>query len=60
VTGGIEIGLSREEVAQMTGTTLFTVSRLISTWEASGIVSPRREAVVICEIQSLRAISEES
>jgi hypothetical protein len=56
VDGVIEIGLSREELAQMTGTTLFTVSRLLSAWEARGMVRPRREAVAICDVQSLRAI----
>jgi len=54
--GAIEIGLSREELAQMTGTTLFTVSRLLSAWEARGMVRPRREAVTIYDVQSLRAI----
>jgi CRP/FNR family transcriptional regulator, nitrogen oxide reductase regulator len=58
VNGTVEIGLSREELAQMTGTTLFTVSRLLSAWEARGMVRPRREAVTICDIQSLRAVSE--
>jgi CRP-like cAMP-binding protein len=29
---GIEISLSRDELAQMIGTTLFTVSRIISQW----------------------------
>ena len=33
VEGGIEIDISREELAQMTGTTLFTVSRLFSAWK---------------------------
>jgi CRP-like cAMP-binding protein len=56
---GIEVGLSREELAQMTGTTLFTVSRLISLWEARGAVKARREAVTVCDINSLRAISQE-
>ena len=60
VDGAVEIGLSREELAQMTGTTLFTVSRLFSAWEARGMVRPRREAVTICDVQSLRAICEES
>ena len=58
VDGAIEIGISREELAQMTGTTLFTVSRLLSAWEALGIVRPRREAVTICDVPSLRAIGE--
>jgi CRP-like cAMP-binding protein len=56
VDGAVEIGLSREELAQMTGTTLFTVSRLLSAWEARGMVRPRREAVTICDVQSLCAI----
>jgi len=60
VNGVIEIGLSREELAQMTGTTLFTISRLLSAWEARGMVRPRREAVTICDIESLRAVAEQS
>jgi CRP-like cAMP-binding protein len=55
----VEIGLSREELAQLTGTTLFTVSRLLSQWEKQGIVSSRREAVVVCNVQALAALSEE-
>ena len=56
VNGSVEIGLSREELAQMTGTTLFTVSRLLSAWEARGMVRPRREAVTIFDVQFLRAV----
>lgn len=46
-TEGVQISLSREELAQMTGTTLFTISRILSKWAAQGFVIPRREAVVI-------------
>jgi CRP-like cAMP-binding protein len=56
--GEIEVALSREDLAQMTGTTLFTVSRLLSLWETRGLVKPRREAVAICDVQSLRNMSE--
>ena len=55
----VEIGLSREELAQLTGTTLFTVSRLLSQWEKQGIISSRREAVVVCNVEALAALSEE-
>jgi CRP-like cAMP-binding protein len=58
INGEVEIGLSREELAQMTGTTLFTVSRLLSAWEARGMVKPRREAVTICDVEMLMAVSE--
>jgi CRP-like cAMP-binding protein len=60
VDGAMEIGLSREELAQMTGTTLFTVSRLLSAWEARGMVTARREAVTIRNVESLLAVSDES
>ncbi len=60
VNDAIEVGLSREELAQMTGTTLFTVSRLVSAWEARGMVRPRRESVMVCDVQSLRALSQEA
>lgn len=56
--GGIEVSLSREELAQMTGTTMFGVSRLVSAWEALGIVKALREAVLVCDIDLLRTISE--
>ena len=54
----IEINLSREELAQMTATTLFTVSRQLSLWEEQGIVSLRRLGVVIRDPLSLMTISE--
>jgi CRP-like cAMP-binding protein len=56
--GVLEIGLSREELAQLTGTTLFTVSRLLCQWERLGIVSTRREAVVVRNLQALMEMSE--
>jgi CRP-like cAMP-binding protein len=57
--GEVEVGLSREDLAQMTGTTLFSVSRLLSAWEACGWVAPHRAGVTIRDVQALRAISDE-
>jgi len=51
--GGIQISLSREELAQMTGTTLFTISRILSKWSEDGFIEPRRESVVIRDSQRL-------
>lgn len=45
--GGTEVHLSREALAQLTGTTLFTVSRLISRWSDQGLVEARREAIIV-------------
>lgn len=55
--GGIEISLSRRELAQLTGTTLFTVSRLLCRWETRGIVSARREAVLVHDLPALLQLS---
>jgi len=57
--GGVAIQLSREELAQMTGTTLFTISRILSRWADDGFVIPRREAVVICDQNRLEEIGNE-
>lgn len=47
------VGLSREELAQMTGTTLFTVSRLLCEWAEQGIVQVDRKAVVVEQLPRL-------
>jgi CRP-like cAMP-binding protein len=57
VRGGIEISLSREELAQMTGTTLFTTSRLLAKWGGEGFIQPRREAVVVLDALRLEQVS---
>ena len=58
--GLVEIGISREGLAQMTGTTLYTVSRLLSTWEEHGLVTCRGESMMISDIRALRKIFEEN
>jgi CRP-like cAMP-binding protein len=58
-TDGIEISLSREELAQLTGTTLFTISRILSKWAELGVVTPRREAVLVRDPERLESISNE-
>jgi CRP-like cAMP-binding protein len=53
---GIEISLSREELAQLTGTTLFTISRILSKWAEVGVVVPRREAVLVRDTERLESV----
>ena len=55
---GLEIKLSREELAQLTGTTLFTVSRLLSDWNQRGIVRTRRESVSVPNTEALAQLSK--
>jgi len=52
------IVLSREELAQMAGTSLFTVSRLLSSWADSDILTLGRKAVVIEDLPRLLELGE--
>ena len=49
VEGGIEIGIpiTRQNISDMTGTTLHTVSRLLSAWERDGIVLSERRKITV-------------
>ncbi len=58
-SGGIEVSFSREELAQMVGTTIFTISRLLSKWAKEKIVLPRREAVVVLDVERLERLRHE-
>jgi CRP-like cAMP-binding protein len=55
----LDLPLSREDLAKMTGTTLYTVSRVLSEWEGMGIVETGRERVVIRRPHGLVAIAED-
>ena len=48
-----EVPLSRRDLAQLTGTTLFTVSRLLTQWERSGVLEARRQSVLISDPHAL-------
>jgi CRP/FNR family transcriptional regulator, nitrogen oxide reductase regulator len=56
---GTQLLLSRAELAQMVGTTLFTTSRILSKWSLCGVVIARREAVIVIDPRRLALISEE-
>lgn len=54
----VEFPMTRQDVAEMTGTTLFTVSRILSGWEQNGIVAGGRGRISVKEPVRLRAIAE--
>ena len=54
----IELSFSRQDVAEMTGTTLYTVSRLLSDWERKGIIETGRERIRIIKPHDLVRISD--
>jgi CRP-like cAMP-binding protein len=55
----IDMPLTREDIARLSGTTLFTVSRLMADWEEAGIVESGRERVVVRSPHGLVAIAED-
>lgn len=59
VNGHVEIRLSRQDLAQLTGTSLFTVSRVLGQWEMLGIVSARRESVLVQDLKALVDLSQD-
>lgn len=54
----IELPLSRQDVAEASGTTVFTVSRVLADWERRGLVEAGRERVLIRNPHGLVQISE--
>ena len=57
---GIEIDfpISRQDIAEMTGTTLHTVSRLLSAWEDKGIIVSGRQRVTVSDPHRLMLLAE--
>ena len=55
---GIELSFSRQDVAEMTGTTVYTVSRLLSEWERRGSIKTGRERITILKPHDLVRIAE--
>jgi CRP-like cAMP-binding protein len=56
----IDLTLTRQDLAEMSGTTLYTASRMLSRWEEQGIVIASRERVVIRDLDGLAHIAEET
>ena len=54
----IDLPISRQDIAEMTGTTLHTVSRLLSAWEDRGLIKSGRQKVTVVEPHRLFLIAE--
>ncbi len=55
----INLPLSRQYLAEMTGTTLYTVSRILSRWEQQGLIQAGREQVFIRYPHGLVIVAED-
>lgn len=55
----IDIPITRQDIAEMSGTTLFTVSRTLNEWDREGLLKIGREKVVILDPHQLVIISDD-
>lgn len=53
----IDFPISRQDVSEMTGTTLHTVSRLMSAWENKGWVKSGRQKITLLESHKLAMVA---
>ena len=62
VEHGVEIDfpISRQDIAEMTGTTLHTVSRTLSAWESRGLVESGRQRIVLRDPHRLFGLAEDA
>ena len=54
----IDFPISRQDISEMTGTTLHTVSRLLSAWEQDGVVKSGRQRVMVTNGDELSLLAE--
>lgn len=55
----LESPLTRQDLAELSGTTLFTISRTLKEWERRGLIQAERERVIVLEPHELVKIAED-
>jgi CRP-like cAMP-binding protein len=55
----IDVPLTRQDLAEMAGTTMFTISRTLKSWEREGILKVSREKVTITDPHRLVVLGED-
>jgi CRP-like cAMP-binding protein len=58
--GGVRIDfpISKQDIAEMTGTTLHTVSRILTAWEAAGLVEGGRQKLLVRDPHGLVMVAD--
>lgn len=56
----VDFPISRRDIAEMTGTTLHTVSRILSAWEAQGLVEGGRQKLMVRDIPGLTRLADDT
>lgn len=54
----IDVRLSRQDLAQMAGTSLFTVSRILNRWQDRGVIRSQQRRILVCHPHGLVTIAE--
>lgn len=54
----IDFPVTRQDIAEMTGTTLHTVSRVMTAWEAAGLVLGGRQKITVVDPHGLLLIAD--
>ncbi len=54
----IELSFSRQDLAEMAGTTLYTVSRILSAWERQGLIATGRERITLTNPHAVMRLAE--
>jgi CRP/FNR family transcriptional regulator, nitrogen oxide reductase regulator len=55
----IDIPLTRQSLAEMTGTNLYQVSRIVSRWEKEGVVRSENQKIIILKAHELVVLGED-
>ncbi len=54
----VDFPVTQQEIAEASGTTLHSVSRILSAWESAGLVTVGRRKIVVRDVQGLSALAE--
>ncbi|MCF8470375.1 MAG: Crp/Fnr family transcriptional regulator, partial [Parvibaculum sp.] len=54
----IDFPITLQDIAGLTGTTHFTVSRLLGAWETAGLVSHSRQRLFVLNLDELHALAD--
>lgn len=54
----IDFPITRQDIAEMTGTTLHTVSRILSGWESRGFVLGGRQKLTVIDAHGIKRLAE--
>jgi CRP-like cAMP-binding protein len=54
----IDMAISRQDLAEMTGTNIYNVSRILSRWEQNELIRSKQKHITLCNSHALVLIAE--